>query len=76
MITKLTNGIVLYAASMGRVFRVTHICPDTESANAVMAKDHDTVSIAEDNNGFVYLAEAYGSIAPSAILHDLQSKKS
>lgn len=68
--TKLSNEIQLYACSMGKVFRVTHVCRTTEEANAEMEKDHNTALIAEDNTGLCYLAKQYGSVAPSAILED------
>ena len=74
MTTKLTDGIRIYACSMGKVFRVTHVCRNDEEANKVMAQDRDTTCIATDNNGLVYLAEAYGSIAPSKIMEDMASK--
>ena len=70
MLTKLSNDIRLYACSMGKVFRVTHVCRTMEEANKEMEKDHTTALIAEDNTGLCYLAKQYGSIAPSAILDD------
>lgn len=68
--TKLDNGILLYAVSMGKIFRVTHILPDMDSANKAMEQDRDIALIAEDNNGLCYLAEQYGSVCPSAIMDD------
>lgn len=70
--TELLNGvgITLFACSMGKVFRVTHVCPDAESANRAMEQDSTTALIAEDRNGFCYLAEQYGATAPSAILDE------
>jgi len=70
MKTKLTDGIRLYACSMGKVFRVTHVCANDADANEECRKNKDVGCIAVDKNGFVYLAKLYGSIAPSAILDD------
>lgn len=67
---KLSNGIRLYACSMGKVFRVTHICRSSDEANKVMERTPNTALIAEDNTGLCYLANQYGSLAPSAILED------
>lgn len=72
MKTKLSNEIQLYACSMGKVFRVTHVCRTMAEANAEMEKDHSTALIAEDNTGLCYLAKVHGSVAPSAILEDYQ----
>lgn len=68
---KLSDGIKVYAASMGKIFRVTHILPDAESANKAMEQDDTAALIAVDNNGLHYLAEKYGSVCPSAILKDV-----
>ena len=72
MTTKLSNEIQIYACSMGKVFRVTHVCQNVEEANCIMERDRDTALIAEDNNGFCYLAEQYGSVAPSVIMEDMR----
>ncbi len=71
---KLSDPMKIYMASMGKVFRITHICLDMDEANSVLEKNKDIACIAEDNNGLVYLAEQYGSIAPSEILNDLRKK--
>lgn len=70
--TKLQDGIQLYAASMGKIFRVTHVLPDMDAANKAMAQDRNIALIAEDNNGLCYLAEQYGVVCPSAILDDVR----
>lgn len=62
----------LYMASMGKIFRVTAVCKTIEEANAIMERDRDQALIAEDCNGFCYLAEQYGHVAPSAILENLR----
>ena len=71
--TRLNNNISLYCCSMGKVFRVTHVCTDADESNATMAANPDTTLIAIDNNGLHYLALMHGAIAPSAILTDHQS---
>jgi hypothetical protein len=73
--TKLSNGIALYAASMGKLFRVTHICLDGAQANQAMSQDKTIALIAEDRNGLCYLAKTYGNVAPSAILDDLKQDR-
>jgi hypothetical protein len=73
--TKLSNGIALYAASMGKLFRVTHICLDGAQANQAMSQDNSIALIAEDRNGLCYLAKTYGNVAPSAILDDLKQDR-
>lgn len=70
MATKLSDGIRIYACSMGKIFRVTHVLQSMEEANRVMENDRTTAMIAEDNNGLIYLAKQYGSIAPSELLKD------
>jgi hypothetical protein len=70
--TKFENDVVMYACSMGKVFRVTHICDTDAEANAVMEKVPDTALICMDNKKRLYLARQYGSIAPSSILKDLK----
>lgn len=70
--TRLQNGISLYAASMGKIFRVTHVLPDAETANQAMEDDRNTALIAVDNNGLHYLAEQYGAVCPSAIMDDIR----
>lgn len=72
----LENNITLYAASMGKVFRVRWICRSDEEANLVMARNRDVGLIATDKNGLLYLAELYGAVAPSAIMADIRSKNS
>lgn len=64
---KIDNGgpVKLYAASMGKVFPVTHIADTTEAANAIMAKVRDTGAIAEDEQGRIYMAELYGWRMPT-----------
>lgn len=71
MTTKLDNGICLYACSMGKLFRVTHICRTMADANKEMDRDNTTALIAEDNTGLCYLAKQYGSVAPSAVIDDM-----
>jgi len=61
-------GIQLYAASMGKIFRVTHVCQTTDEANKAMEQDSSIGMIAEDQQGRIYLAELYGPVCPSAIL--------
>ena len=64
----------IYMASMGKIFRVTHICETIEEANDESRKNSGRIGvIATDNAGRHYLAELYGSIAPSAILNDLKT---
>lgn len=55
--TKLTNGINLYVASLGEIFKVIHVFSDMDSANLAMTQNRNLGIIAEDNNGFLYLAE-------------------
>ena len=69
--TKLSNGMNFYVKSMGKIFRVTHVVPDADTANLALEQDPDTALIAVDNNGLHYLAEQYGAICPSAILKDI-----
>jgi len=76
MKTKLTDGMRLYCCSMGKVFRVTHICDTAEEANSLIEKNNHTALIACDESGRHYLAEQYGSIAPSAIMDDMRRDRS
>jgi hypothetical protein len=62
----------MYMCSMGKIFRVTHICDSTEDANRTMETNKDTALIAEDRAGRCFLALQYGSIAPSAIMDDMK----
>lgn len=68
--TSLTNNLQLYCCSMGKVFRVTHVCDKMDEANRIMARNRDVALIAEDEKGRCYLATQYGAVAPSAILED------
>lgn len=69
--TAFNNPIGLYAASMGKIFRVTHICDTQEEANEECRKRSDIGLIMSDDAGRHYLAELYGSVCPSAIMADL-----
>jgi hypothetical protein len=64
----------LYVASMGKIFRVTHVCLSMQEANAVCERHRDTAVIAEDPNGLVYLAEQYGAVCPSAVMADINRR--
>lgn len=66
--------IDLYCASMGKIFRVTHVCRDADEANRVMEKNDRVTLIAEDKAGLCYLAEKYGAVCPSAIMADVMSE--
>jgi hypothetical protein len=66
--TKLSDGVQIFAASMGKIFRVTHVCKTASEANKAMEQDGKTTLIAIDNNGLHYLANQYGSKCPSALL--------
>jgi hypothetical protein len=70
----LTNDIGLYAASMGKIFRVTHICDTIEEANAIMEKNRDIGLISQDKRGHLFLAELYGSVCPSVIMEDIRRR--
>ena len=71
---QLENSIGLYAASMGKLFRVTHICDTAEQANAIMQRRSDIGLISQDKAGHLFLAELYGSVCPSAILEDTRRR--
>lgn len=75
MTTTFTNSIHVYAASMGKMFRVTHICENDDDANEECRKNPDVGVIMSDNAGRIYLAELYGSVCPSAIIEDIQNRK-
>lgn len=66
-----TNPIGLYAATMGKIFRVTHVCDTAEEANEECRRNPDTGLIMLDEAGRHYLAELYGAVCPSAIMVDL-----
>lgn len=70
----LENNVTLYAASMGKIFRVRWICRTDDEANAVMERNPGVGLIAQDQNGLLYLAELYGSVCPSVILADIKTK--
>jgi hypothetical protein len=72
MSLNLENNVGLYAASMGKIFRVTHICDTEEQANKIMERRRDIGLISQDNAGHLFLAELYGSVCPSAILADMK----
>lgn len=70
----LENNITLYAASMGKIFRVRWICRTDDEANTVMERNPGVGLIAQDQNGLLYMAELYGPVCPSAIMEDIRRK--
>lgn len=66
-----TNPIGLYAASMRKIFRVTHVCDTMEEANEECRRNPGIGLIMQDEAGRHYLADLYGSVCPSAIMADL-----
>ena len=52
----LTNNMSIFIESMGKLFKVTHICDSIEVANEIMSENPDTAYIARDNQGRMYLA--------------------
>ncbi len=66
------NPMQIYCASMGKVFRVATVASTEQQANDFCTRHRDTGVICKDNNGLIYIAELYGSIAPSAILQDMK----
>lgn len=68
----LENNIGFYAASMGKIFRVTHIVDTDDEANAIMERNRDIGLISKDKHGHLFLAELHGSVCPSAILNDMK----
>lgn len=68
---KLSNGLLVYCKSMGKVFRVRHIARDTDEANEFCAKHRDTGAIAEcRQTGLVFIADLYSLTVPSSFLPD------
>lgn len=62
----------LFAASMGKIFRVTAICSNIADANAVMERHKDWALISEDKeSGLLFIAEQYGHKIPSETLKKL-----
>jgi hypothetical protein len=68
---QLTNDLMLFTASMGKVFKVMAICHSTEEANSLCGRHSDWGVIAEDKRGHVFLAELYGPKCPSEIIRRL-----
>lgn len=64
--------IQLFCLSMGKVFEVKFITDTEKESNTVMQRNRDVCLIAVDSAGRHYLAEQYGSIAPSAIMRYLK----
>lgn len=54
---KLENNMELLISSMGKLFKVTHICNSAEEANQIMSGNPDISCITEDEQGRVYLAD-------------------
>jgi len=54
---KLQNNMQLVIASMGKLYKVTHICNSVQEANQIMSATPDTSCMTEDDNGRIYLAE-------------------
>lgn len=62
----------LFAASMGKIFRVTAICRDMDEANMICERHKDWAVISEDReSGLIFLAEQYGAKLPSETLKKL-----
>lgn len=70
--TEFSNQISIYAASMGKIFRVTHICGTMKEVNAICERDRSTALIASAGDDCHLLAKQYGSVCPSAIMEDIQ----
>jgi hypothetical protein len=63
------NELKIYAASMGKIFRVRHIATGVEEANEYCEKHSDTGVIAEDKDkGIIFIADLYAMTKPSSIL--------
>ena len=59
---KLENNMQLIIASMGKLFKVTHICNSIKEANQIMSDNSDNPDpeiscITEDEQGRIYLVE-------------------
>jgi len=67
----LTNDLVLFTASMGKVFKVMAICHSMEEANQICSRRDDWGVIAEDKQGHVFLAELYSPKMPSELIRRL-----
>ena len=65
-----TPHLKLFCASMGKVFRVTHIATSQAAANAFMERHPETALIAEEG-GLCILANKYGPTVPSGPMKDL-----
>ena len=65
------NDLKLYAASMGKVFRVTHIATSVDEANTYCEKHPDSGVIAEDTQkGIIFVAHRYSTKLSSKVLED------
>lgn len=58
----------IYCASMGKLFAVSAICPDDESANEFCRKHKDVGVMSVDANGNVLICDIYGSTIPSKLI--------
>ena len=67
---ELTDGIKVYAKSMGKLFRVYAICDTDKEANEYMEKHEDAAVIAQDGAGRVYIACKYESVCRSSAVLD------
>jgi len=65
-------GFKLFAASMGKIFRVTAIVRNVAEANKICERHKNWAVISEDQeSGLIFLAEQYGSKLPSEVLRRL-----
>jgi len=72
---KINNEMGLFVCSMGKVFRVLYICETAAEANEIMKRDSAALVIAQDNNGLIYLANQYGSVAPAAVMQNMRDEQ-
>lgn len=64
----------LFMLSMGKIFRVVAITDTNEEANRIMESNPEAALIACDPRGRCYIAEQYGSVAPSELITNVREK--